>query len=117
MATVKITSAMVEQALREIDWPAIDAQTDGDIARNVAGDTDAAPIRTGAQTAAAITLGVRKRLGITQAEFSALYRIPIGTLRDWEQNTKQPDAPTLAYLRVISREPAIFARALRQDVA
>ena len=38
-------------------------------------------------------------------------------LRDWEQNRKQPDAPALAYLRVIAREPDMVARALRREAA
>nr|WP_288006543.1 helix-turn-helix domain-containing protein [Acidiphilium sp.] len=55
---------------------------------------------------------IRHRLGISQAEFAVRYHVPVGTLRDWEQGRKQPDAPALAYLRVIAREPAIVARAL-----
>ena len=117
MATVKVTPTMVQQALQETNWAAIDAQTDEDIARHVAGDPDAAPILSEAETAAAIARLVRKRLGISQAEFSARYHVPIGTLRDWEQNRKQPDAPALAYLRVIAREPAMVARALRRQAA
>jgi DNA-binding transcriptional regulator YiaG len=38
--------------------------------------------------------------------------MPIGTLRDWEQARKHPDAPALAYLRVIAKEPDMTARAL-----
>lgn len=117
MAAVKITPEMVQQALRKIDWAAVDAQTDEDIARNIAGDPDAAPILTEAETASAIARAVRKRLGISQAEFSARYHVPIGTLRDWEQNRKQPDAPALAYLRVIAREPTMVARALESEAA
>ena len=117
MATVKVTPAMVRQALQETDWAALDAQTDEDIARNVAGDPDAAPILSEAETASAIARSVRKRLDISQAEFSARYHVPIGTLRDWEQNRKQPDAPALAYLRVIAREPGMVARALQREAA
>jgi putative transcriptional regulator len=117
MATVKVTPAMVEQALQETDWAAADAQSDADIARDIAGDPDAAPILSEAETAAALARSVRKRLGISQAEFAARYHVPIGTLRDWEQNRKQPDAPALAYLRVIAREPAMVARALRRRTA
>jgi putative transcriptional regulator len=117
MATVKVTPAMVQQALQATDWAAIDAQTDEDIARHVADDPEAAPILTAAETAAALTRSVRKRLGISQAEFSARYHVPIGTLRDWEQNRKQPDAPALAYLRVIAQEPDMVARALRREAA
>jgi putative transcriptional regulator len=108
---------MVRQALQETDWAAVDAQTDADIARQVAGDPDAAPILSEAETAATIVRSVRKQLGITQAEFAARYHVPIGTLRDWEQNRKQPDAPALAYLRVIAREPGMVARALRRSAA
>jgi putative transcriptional regulator len=117
MATVKVTPVMVQQALQKTDWAAIDAQTDEDIARHVANDPDAAPLLSAAETAAAIARSVRKRLGISQAEFSARYHVPIGTLRDWEQNRKQPDAPALAYLRVNAREPDMVARALRREAA
>jgi putative transcriptional regulator len=109
---VKITPDMVRTALQQTDWVAVDAQTDEDIARNVASDPDAAPILTGAETASAIARGIREKLGISQAEFAARFHVPIGTLRDWEQNRKQPDAPALAYLRVIAREPHMVAAAL-----
>ncbi|MGH7041017.1 MAG: helix-turn-helix domain-containing protein [Acetobacteraceae bacterium] len=117
MATVKVTPAVVREALQKTDWAAVDAQTDEDIARNVATDPDAAPILSEAKTASAIARSVRQRLGISQAEFAARYHVPIGTLRDWEQNRKQPDAPALAYLRVIAREPALVARTLQREGA
>lgn len=112
MAIVKVTSGMVAKALEKTDWQAIDAQADEDIARNVASDPDAAPILTDGETAAAIARTVRKRLGLSQAEFAARFHVPVGTLRDWEQNRRQPDAPALAYLRVIAREPEMVAKAL-----
>ncbi len=112
MATVKVTPEMVEQAIAETDWAAQDALTDADIARQVAANPDAAAILNDAETAASIVRTVRKQLGISQAVFAARYHIPIGTLRDWEQARKRPDAPALAYLRVIASEPDMTARAL-----
>jgi putative transcriptional regulator len=112
MATVKVTSDMVKRAIDEANWTAQDALTDADIARQVAANPDAAPILTDAETAASIVRTVRKHLGISQAAFAARYHIPIGTLRDWEQARKHPDAPALAYLRVIAKEPDVTARAL-----
>lgn len=50
--------------------------------------------------------------GWTQEGFAARYRIPVGTLRDWEQGRREPDAAALAYLRVVEREPEAVARAL-----
>jgi putative transcriptional regulator len=48
---------------------------------------------------------LRRALGLTQEEFAARYRIPLGTLRDWEQGRIEPDQPARAYLRVIARNP------------
>ncbi|MFL5284739.1 MAG: helix-turn-helix domain-containing protein, partial [Rhodopila sp.] len=93
MATVKVTPAMVKQAIDQTDWAAQDALTDQDIARQIDSNPDAAVVLTDAETAASIVRTVRKRLGISQAVFAARYHIPIGTLRDWEQARKHPDAP------------------------
>jgi putative transcriptional regulator len=112
MAIVKVTPELVATAIGATDWQAAYAQTDEDIARNIADDPDAAPILTDGETAAAIARTVRKRLGLSQVEFAERFHVPVGTLRDWEQNRRQPDAPALAYLRVIAREPEMVARAL-----
>ena len=60
---------------------------------------------------------VRKKLGMTQTDFAALLRVPIGTLRNWEQNrfVMEPAAQTL--LKLIDREPEAALRALRQPHA
>jgi putative transcriptional regulator len=112
MATVKVTPEMVKQAIEQTDWVALDALTDQDIARQIDSNPDAAKVLSDAATAASLVRTVRKRLGISQAVFAARYRIPVGTLRDWEQARKHPDAPALAYLRVIAKEPDMTARAL-----
>ena len=55
---------------------------------------------------------IRRALGLTQEEFSARYRIPFGTLRDWEQGRATPDQPTQAYLKVIAHSPDGVQQAL-----
>jgi putative transcriptional regulator len=55
---------------------------------------------------------IRRALGLTQEEFSARYRIPLGTLRDWEQGRSTPDQPTQAYLTVIAHSPEGVQQAL-----
>jgi len=57
---------------------------------------------------------LREKLGLTQEAFSEAYRIPLGTLRDWEQRRKFPDAPARAYLLVIERDPEGVAALLRK---
>ena len=112
MAIVTVTPGLLAKAVADTDWQTVDAQTDADIARNVASDPDAPPMLTDGETAAAIARAVRQRLGLSQADFAARFHVPVGTLRDWEQNRRKPDAPALAYLRVIAREPEMVAQAL-----
>lgn len=59
---------------------------------------------------------IRRAFGLTQEEFSQRFRIPLGTLRDWEQGRKEPDAATRAYLVVIARDPEAVRRALEPAV-
>ena len=56
---------------------------------------------------------IRQTLGITQEEFAARFRIPLGTLRDWEQGAKEPDQAARAYLTVIARDPDAVRKALK----
>lgn len=50
---------------------------------------------------------IRAATNKTQAEFAAAYRLPIGTVRDWEQNRRQPDAPARVLLSLIAADPKI----------
>jgi putative transcriptional regulator len=60
---------------------------------------------------------IRRALKLSQAEFAARFHIPIGTLRDWEQGRKEPDAAAKAYLRVIACEPELVSKALRRPIS
>ena len=55
---------------------------------------------------------LRRALGLTQEEFAARYRIPLGTLRDWEQGCCEPDQPRRAYLHIIAHDPEGVRKAL-----
>jgi len=55
---------------------------------------------------------IRRALGLSQEEFATRYRIPVGTVRDWEQGRVVPDAAARAYLHVIAREPDTVREAL-----
>ena len=99
-----------------MDWAAVDALTDEQIEAAVRDDPDAAPIGFYDMPGFIHIPNVKKlrdRLGLTQEAFAATYRIPIGTLRDWEQGRKLPDAPARAYLTVIARNPEAVAGLLR----
>src|SRR5207237_1190539 len=55
----------------------------------------------------------RRALGLTQEDSAARFRIPLGTLRDWEQGKSEPDQAARAYLTVIARDPDAVRRALQ----
>ena len=55
---------------------------------------------------------IRRTLGLSQEEFAERFHIPLGTLRDWEQGRKDPDAAAKAYLVVIGRNPVAVSEAL-----
>jgi putative transcriptional regulator len=48
---------------------------------------------------------IRRALRMSQQEFAATYRIPLPTLKGWEQGRRHPDAPASAYLFAIARRP------------
>jgi len=105
----------------DTDWDAVNALTNEQIHAAALADPDAQPIPRGSDEELAklgLIRGVnvkrlREQLGLTQEEFAATYRIPIGTLRDWEQRRKNPDAPARAYLTVIARNPEAVAQLLK----
>jgi putative transcriptional regulator len=58
---------------------------------------------------------IRRKLHMSQQVFADTYRIPLPTLKNWEQGRRHPDAPAAAYLMAISRLPTEVGAALAQD--
>lgn len=48
---------------------------------------------------------VREATALTQAAFARTYHFPIGTLRDWEQGRRNPDAGSAMLLKMIQADP------------
>jgi putative transcriptional regulator len=59
----------------------------------------------------------RTKLGLSQPEFAARFRVPVGTLRDWEQARVMPPDFALAYVRVIGLHPDLVTKALQPEAA
>jgi putative transcriptional regulator len=58
---------------------------------------------------------IRKRVKMSQSEFSRTYGISKRALQEWEQGGRQPDSAARAYLTVIAKEPAVVRRALARE--
>lgn len=52
----------------------------------------------------------RTSLGLSQAEFAARFRVPVGTLRDWEQARATAPDFAVAYVKVIGQHPDMVAK-------
>lgn len=57
---------------------------------------------------------IRKRLGLSQAEFAARFGFKLDALQNWEQGRRRPEGAARAFLRVIEREPEAVQRALAE---
>ena len=61
---------------------------------------------------------VRAATKKSQSEFASTYRLPVATVRDWEQSRRQPDAPARVLLSMIEADPAAVERLIaRASVA
>jgi putative transcriptional regulator len=98
------------------DWARFDATSEDARRDAAAGDPDAQPLSDDnlkhmKRTPQARV--IRRAMGMSQEEFATRFHIPLGTLRDWEQGRKDPDAAARAYLIVIGRNPSAVTEALR----
>ncbi len=57
---------------------------------------------------------IRRQLRMSQERFADTYRIPLPTLKNWEQGRRVPDAPAAAYLHAIAKLPHEIGGAFRE---
>lgn len=75
-----------------------------------AGLEDAIAFAEGDETRARIAApldvkAIRLATKLSQNQFAKAFCLPLGTLRDWEQQRSQPDSGSRVYLRMIEAEP------------
>jgi putative transcriptional regulator len=110
MKTVRMTiepAAPSSSKIGRIDSARLDATTEDDIAAHLAADDIEARM-----DAAKFVRRVRKRLGLSQAEFSHRIEVSLGTVRDWERGKHSPTGAAKALLTVLDRAPEAALAAL-----
>lgn len=90
-----------------VDEHRLDATTEEDIARQQQAD-DADSM----QDAAKFARRVRKRLGLTQVEFSRRIDVSLDTVRDWEQGKVLPTGTAKTLLKLLDKAPEVALSAL-----
>lgn len=66
----------------------------------VQGDTTKGRVAAGPDVKA-----IRAKTKLSQAKFAAKLRVPVATLRDWEQHRRTPDAPARTLLGMVDADP------------
>jgi putative transcriptional regulator len=108
-----------EYGMTAADWARLRAMSESEVLAAARRDPDALPLEdrrpqsVGPAGRVAFAKRIRWQLGLSQAEFAEVFRIPAGTLRDWEQHRREPDQAARAYLAVIARNPEAVIEALK----
>lgn len=118
MPIVRRTRADLD--LDKVDWAAIAKTNDKEIDAQIAADLETAPIFTDWELAHARRVlpqptssnvkTLRRRLGLSQAQFAARFGFSIETLRNYEQGHRHPTGPARVLLEVIAAEPDAVTR-------
>lgn len=106
MKTVRVTIDPTAAPGR-IDPARVDATTEVEIAKQKAADETESML-----DAARFARRVRKRLGLSQAEFSQRIDVPLETIRNWEQGKRCPTGAAKALLKVLDKAPEAALAAL-----
>jgi len=64
------------------------------------GDTGKGRIAAGPDVKA-----IRAKTKLSQSQFAARLRVPVATIRDWEQRRRAPDAPARTLLAMVDADP------------
>jgi putative transcriptional regulator len=110
MKTVRVTidpNVPASLAVGRIDPDRVDATSEEGIAVHKAADEAEAM-----QDAAKFARRVRKRLGLSQAEFSHRIDVSLDTIRNWEQGKRCPTGAAKALLKVLDKAPEAALAAL-----
>jgi len=98
---VKVDLSHPEQLPRgRVNPQLLDATTEQDLELQQQSD-DAEAMRDAARYARQ----VRRRLGLTQAEFARRIEVPLNTIRNWEQGKRRPTGAAKSLLKILDKAP------------
>jgi putative transcriptional regulator len=114
MPTARRSQTEIPRGRGRVDIKRVRSATDRDIARWIAEDPDTAPklprgakLRLIHNPPLPDVKGIRKKLGLTQAEFAQHFGLSRRTIEQWEQGRAIPDRPARILLAVIDHKPRV----------
>ena len=111
MAIVRRSLESIRRMRPKIDRKKIAATTEAEIRRQMQEDDQDDGDLTGFAPVIPPQV-LRKKLGMTQAEFAKALRIPMSTLRNWEQGRVLPDPAARSLLAIVANNPKAALKAL-----
>lgn len=112
MAMVRKTLEQIKAEKLDIDWKKVDATTEEDIRRHMIEDGEDPDFMPSLEDIFTPQV-IRKRLNMTQEEFARALRIPVATLRNWEQGRNAIDPAARSLLMVVAKNPKLVLRTLQ----
>jgi len=116
MAVTRMTMKQILASPPDLDRAKLAATTEADIRRHMIEDGQDPDADLRAEDIISPRF-IRRRIGLSQTEFARTLRIPVATLRNWEQHRVAMDPATIALMTILAREPEAALRALRGRAA
>lgn len=93
----------------------LEATSEADIAKHMREDGEDPDAALDAFVEELPPARIREKMGMTQVEFATILRIPVGTLRNWEQGRVGIDPAARTLFRILSRDPKHVLKALAPE--
>jgi putative transcriptional regulator len=115
MPAVQVTKAQIRSRRGRVDLAKFQATTEDDIQRQKRNDGMEDAILGPARVVAGPDIrSLRKRLGMTQAQFAIAFDLSLRTVQGWEQRHWVPDGPGRDLMSLIAHDPEAVKALVRQ---
>jgi putative transcriptional regulator len=108
----RMTLDQIKASKPKVDRAKIVATSEEDIARHMREDGEDPGAAPGTFVEDVPPAQIREHMGMTQVEFAEALRIPVATLRNWEQGRVRIDPAARALFRILNRDPKHALKAL-----
>jgi putative transcriptional regulator len=108
----RMTLDQIKASKPRVDRAKIAATSEEDIARHMREDGEDPGAAPGTFVEDVPPAQIREHMGMTQVEFAEVLRIPVATLRNWEQGRVRIDPAARALFRILNRDPKHALKAL-----
>jgi putative transcriptional regulator len=112
MALIRRTLESIRRVKPRTDRARIAATSEADIRRHAREDEEGEGDDLSGFSPVIPPQMLRKRLGLTQDQFARALRIPVSTLRNWEQGRVLPDPAARSLLAIVAKNPKAALKAL-----